>query len=172
MIERPLGRVSAAAALCAALCAASPAASAQTPHASRSERILGTSLAALVPGLRVIAMPPSTTVTALAGLVAIPAFVYCAGQESDGNGGYGWTTLGALAGELAALGVAAAIDPGEAQDWTLRVGALLLPAAGAVLGYELSSDADARVSSRASVRFAPTVHASREGALVGLAGTF
>ena len=118
-------------------------------------------------------MPPSTTVTALAGLVAIPAFVYCAGQESDGNGGYGWTTLGALAGELAALGVAAAIDPGEAQDWTLRVGALLLPAAGAVLGYELSSDDDARTPpSRAGVRVVPTVRASREGAVVGLAGAF
>jgi hypothetical protein len=74
-------------------------------------------------------------------LVGIPLGVTWAGGWFGGMGGFGSAFLGTLAGTALAVLVAAL-----AQDSGVAMGIFVLPVAGAMIGYELSSSANARAA--------------------------
>ena len=83
-------------------------------------------------------------------LVGIPLGVIWAGSWYGGMGSYGSAFLGTLAGTGVAVLLAALI-----QDTGTAAGLSLLPIAGAVVGYELSSSSNAHAAT-AGLAFAPT----------------
>lgn len=103
--------------------------------------------------------------------IGIPIGVYLVGSNFRGNGGFGWTLLGSLGGSGVTFGLAAL-----ARNDSLPVGVpvlagLLLPLAGTVLGYELSSQASVPPT-RVSWRVVPWVTGTAQGGHLGLIGTF
>lgn len=102
--------------------------------------------------------------------LAVPAGVTLAGRGLGGDGAYWASLVGSAAGAVVGGGLyLAASDGGEgALGVALALG---LPVAGAIVGYELSATrVDAQGRPRASV--APSFVAGREGAALGVAGTF
>lgn len=83
-------------------------------------------------------------------LVGVPLGVIWAGSWFGGMGSYGSAFLGTLAGTGVAVLMAAIIGGTETA-----AGLSLLPIAGAVVGYELSSSSNARAAT-AGLAFAPT----------------
>ena len=83
-------------------------------------------------------------------LVGIPLGVIWAGSWFGGMGSYGSALLGTLAGTGVAVLLAALI-----QDTGTAAGLSLLPIAGAVVGYELSSSSNGHAAT-AGLAFAPT----------------
>ena len=83
-------------------------------------------------------------------LVGIPLGVIWAGSWYGGMGSYGSAFLGTLAGTGVAVLLAALI-----QDTGTAAGLSLLPIAGAVVGYELSSSSNGHAAT-AGLAFAPT----------------
>lgn len=63
---------------------------------------------------------------------------YAGAELVGGNGGIGWTLVGTTSGALLAVGVmgVAQVDLGDTAWWLL---ATVLPLAGSVIGYELST---------------------------------
>lgn len=103
------------------------------------------------------------------GAFGVPAGVTLAGSLAGGNGGYGWSVLGEFGGVLLAIPIALLSErrPGFAV-----AAAIVLPIAGAVVGFEVSSD-NAPVRPRATgMRWAPALSVSTDGAMVGAAGVF
>jgi hypothetical protein len=101
-------------------------------------------------------------------LFGMPAGVTLAGHLLGGNGGYGWSLAGLLGGALLALPLAALTQRAAAFQGTIAV---VLPLAGAVLGYEVSSD-DARPAQTQGPRLFPQALVLSDGALAGVAGRF
>ncbi len=105
----------------------------------------------------------------IGALTVTPLAIWLGGSALDGNGGLGWTFLGTSAGFLAWTGFVAAAQ-GEDVAWL----GLLLPLAGGVLGFELSSDSSASAADAARER----THVSASlaprpgGALVAVSGDF
>jgi len=100
--------------------------------------------------------------TALGAAIGVGSAVYLAGHLMSGDGAYGWSVLGSTAG----TGLAAAVLSIKSTSATL-VFAAVLPVAGAITGYELSShDRRARRSKGFSV--VPAFGRSS----VGFAGAF
>lgn len=113
-----------------------------------------------------------------AATFGLPLGVLLVGHARGGNGGYGWSLLGTLAGNLLAnliiLGVASDCS-GDCAGSVVAASALglLLPAAGAVVGYELSNDQNSlSAPPGARVRLAPTLQLGQGGGLVGVGATF
>jgi len=106
------------------------------------------------------------TVGILAGffggmLIGMPLGVTWAGRWFDGMGTYGSSLLGTLAGTGLAVVITAI-----AQNFSSMFGAALLPLAGAVIGYELSSSSRAQAS-LGGVSLAPVFD---QGRAVGATG--
>lgn len=91
-------------------------------------------------------------------LVGIPAGVAWAGSWFGGMGTFVSAFLGTLAGTAISILVASLV-----QDTSVGAGLFFVPLVGAMVGYELSSSANAR-SSATSLAFAPTFE---RGALTG-----
>ena len=111
---------------------------------------------------------------AVGAALGVPIGVYLVGNNFNGNGGFGWTVLGSLAGGAVTFGLVAIADQAEISAAVPLVAGIVLPVAGAVLGYELSSDADSRGPPRrpAQPTVMPTVTTVAHGAALGLVGTF
>ncbi len=100
-------------------------------------------------------------------LLGMPLGVTWAGRWFDGMGTYGSSLLGALAGTGVAVIIAAL-----AQNYSSVFGAGLLPLAGAVVGYELSS-ASRAAGSLTGLSLTPVLDRGRAvGATAGLRLTF
>lgn len=111
----------------------------------------------------------------LGASLGIPLGVYLVGNNYHGNGGLGWTYLCSAVGGAAAFGLAYAAESGDIGVGIPIVAGLFLPLTGAVLGYELSSDADersTRTPAPAAPTVAPVVTATAGLGLVGVAGSF
>ena len=105
-----------------------------------------------------------------AGL-GVPMGVYLVGTNMRGDGGLGWTFLGSMAGSGLTLVLAIL-----ARDDVLPVGVpvlagLVLPVAGAVLGYESSSQLRAPPA-RARRHVLPYLTVVGDAGQAGLCGTF
>jgi hypothetical protein len=121
---------------------------------------------------------PAGVVTSL----TTPLGVYLGGDLYKGNGSYGWTMLGHLAGMTVGLGSAYLLRDVE---WfsgsnlrsvipTLAI-ATVMQLTGAIVAYELSSDHYEKAAlgeSRASIRFVPVATLTNHGGLVGVGATF
>jgi len=107
--------------------------------------------------------------------VGVPIGVLVVGALRDGNGGAGWTALGALGGVVVTSGVALAIGAGGG-DWEAPslVALPILSVGGAVLAYELSCDAPARPTrtGAAGARWTFTLNGGAGGVTAGAVGTF
>lgn len=99
------------------------------------------------------------------GELGLISGVYVTGSLMDGNGSALWTSAGGGVGTLGGLGLAVALDD-EAGMLALPIMAL----AGAVVGYELSSDASAENASAPAVTFA--LAPREDGVLFGASGAF
>jgi hypothetical protein len=91
-------------------------------------------------------------------LLGVPLGVMWAGSWFHGMGSFGMTFLGTLAGASLAILISALV-----QNYEVVFGAALLPLAGAMIGYELSSAANARAST-ATLALTPTFD---RGAITG-----
>jgi hypothetical protein len=115
--------------------------------------------------------------TAIGGVIGaaigVPVGVYLVGNNFRGNGGLGWTLLGSLAGGGIAFGFAYAASNGDMPAGVAILTGLVLPVAGAVCGYELTSDTDSRHPRARGPMLLPTVAAlPGRGGVVGIVGTF
>ncbi len=104
--------------------------------------------------------------------IGIPLGVYLVGNNFRGNGGLGWTYLCSVAGGAAAFGLAVAAQDGNVPVGVPILAGLVLPLAGAVVGYELSSDVDARPRPVPRSTLVPLVSVAPGGSVLGLGGTF
>ncbi|MBK8169393.1 MAG: hypothetical protein IPK60_03500 [Sandaracinaceae bacterium] len=114
-------------------------------------------------------------------LLALPAGVYWAGNAAGGRGQFGYTVLGHIAGMAVGGTIAAglvAIGDENNDDGYAYAAAVVwyaASAAGAILGYELSAQTSTSSRPPAPVfQLAPTLAptASRDGAVIGVAGAF
>lgn len=100
-------------------------------------------------------------------LLGIPLGVTWAGGWFGGMGSFGSAFLGTLAGVGVAVIISALV-----QDYGAIVGSALLPVAGAVIGYELSSSSNARAG-LAGVALTPVFDGGRAtGATAGVRFAF
>jgi len=108
-------------------------------------------------------------VAVTAALLGLPTGVWLAGNAVDGNGGWGWTLIGSLAGWVFAGGILAA---GAGSDSAIpAVIAGMFPVAGAVVGYELSSDPSAEAAERRAARFTASFAPMPGGATLSVSGS-
>lgn len=86
---------------------------------------------------------PAAVVAYVGGTAGLSLGVWGAGELAGGNGGFGWTMLGALSGATVAATtlLLSDIEQGDPAWWIILVG---LPLTGAILGYELSTERDAK----------------------------
>ena len=104
-----------------------------------------------------------------AGLsLGLPLGVWLGGNIAGGDGGLGYTFLGALAGGLGAILVAAA----SSQFPPLVLLGFALPVVGGILGYELSMSPEAPSLALGGARIQPLLSLSPRGGFVGLGGSF
>jgi len=103
--------------------------------------------------------------------IGIPIGVYLIGNNFRGNGGLGWTVLGSFGGVAAAVGLALAASNDSIPVGIPVLAGLLLPLAGAALGYELSSH-EVAPPARSHLRILPYGTATADGGRFGLVGTF
>jgi hypothetical protein len=80
----------------------------------------------------------------LGGVFGVPLGATLVGNARGGNGGFGWSLLGTLAGASVGSLVAVGLRSGESStagtDALSAVVFMLLTAAGGTVGYELSND--------------------------------
>jgi hypothetical protein len=104
-----------------------------------------------------------------AGLVlGLPLGVWLGGNITGGDGGLGYTFLGALAG--AAGGLLVVASSGSVP--LLALLGFALPVVGGILGYELSMSPEAPALALGGTRIQPLLSVSPWGGFVGLGGTF
>jgi NhaP-type Na+/H+ or K+/H+ antiporter len=132
---------------------------------------LGAGLGFLLPVERFREVAPFSAFAV--ALFAMPAGVTFAGHQMHGNGGLGWSAAGLLGGAVLALPLIALAERSSAFQGTIAV---VFPLAGAIIGYEVSSDDDARAHTGSPPplppRVVPTALVVPGGALAGLAGRF
>jgi hypothetical protein len=112
-------------------------------------------------------------------LFGIPLGVTLVGNGRGGNGGYGWSLLGMIAGsvgvQLVSLPLLTSCS-GTCSGTSVLVSVIGLGGmlTGAVLGYELSNDQRALRApvARPATRWAPTAWATPGGLGAGVAGVF
>ena len=114
-----------------------------------------------------------------------PLAVLLVGREFGGTGGYGWSFLGMLVGEVpavvlevASFGACFRLDlfgtstPPDPSCPYIAVAAVTLAVtgtvAGAVIGYELSNDPEPRSQSARAFHLAPTLAPVPGGAIAGV----
>ncbi|MBI5516415.1 MAG: hypothetical protein HY909_21710 [Deltaproteobacteria bacterium] len=162
---------------------------------------MGTGFALVAGLLTAAAIPPSTSgdlgtaiassidrtirialFASLAYTFGQPLGVVLAGRARGGNGGYGWSLLGTLGGNLAGnlvlFGLGRSCDSASTEslcDAVTILGVVLafgLSATGAVLGYELSNDQRhlREPLPSARLRWAPTLRPTEGGLTVGVGG--
>ena len=110
-------------------------------------------------------------VTAAMSLVAVPLGVTIAGNLANGDGGYGWAFLGSFAGMSVAVPLTVFMLDGASSTRTARYVGIaslltLLPMAGSIIAYELSSSAP-RAPQLSRARVFPAVDVRRDGASAG-----
>lgn len=112
--------------------------------------------------------------SSVTNLFAIPLGVAIAGNLASGDGGFGWTFLGSVAGMSVALLPSAFIaSSGGSSTRTARYGAIgafltLLPMAGSIIAYEISVPSRARpLRFEREARVFPTVDVNAQGASAG-----
>lgn len=107
------------------------------------------------------------------GFFTVPAGVTLTGQWMGARGGFGWSVLGELAGTALATPIALL---SSRRPWLAVTAAIALPLAGAIAGYEISTESPAtdvrHARSARPARWAPTLAVSPEGAAVGVVGVF
>ena len=101
-------------------------------------------------------------------LLGLPLGVWWGGNIAGGDGGLGYTFLGALAGGVGGILVVAA----SAQFPPLSLLGFALPILGGILGYELSMSPEAPSLALGGTRLQPLLSFSPQGGFVGLGGSF
>jgi len=112
----------------------------------------------------------------VSALSLTPLSVWLTGKAMDGNGGYGWTLMGTGIGTVAGtLGGLAMVASGANQDEVL-IPMMIGPVLGAVIVYELSSDASRSAvedaERRAQASFNASLAPTDGGGMVSVYGTF
>ena len=109
--------------------------------------------------------------------------VYGVGSAYGGNGGLGWTLLGAVGGGIVGVSLASSLSHNSDANVALVISAMAIPIATTVVAYELSNDAEevALREAKEKQARAPGVRltsggltplAESKGALLTLGGTF
>ena len=110
---------------------------------------------------------------AAAAVLALPGGVTVAGHLAGGDGGFGWSMLGTTAGLAVGIPSAALVLSVRRSGTAGAIGAgallTLLPIAGAILGYELSTTAR---RSRNTARLTPLLDVRLDGAIAGATVVF
>ncbi len=125
-------------------------------------------------GLGCLANTRDCALGAAEGAVAVAIFtaplgVFTAGSLMRGNGGYGWTLLGGVAGFGLGLALAAPINNSTAQAVLLS----FFPIVGMIASYEVTSDGVApRESPTMGTSVLPALALTSTGGTFGAAGTF
>lgn len=103
------------------------------------------------------------------GLAAgFPLGVWWGGNIAGGDGGLGYTYLGAALGGVGTILVLGAAS----QNPILAVLSFALPIVGGILGYELSMSPEAPGLALGGTRVQPLLSVSSRGGFVGLGGSF
>jgi hypothetical protein len=113
--------------------------------------------------------PRSIAIGAMAGIIlGLPTGIWVVGNGLDGEGNLGWTFLGSVAGWLTAgAGVMALRGLGDGgAAWVV-----LLPIAGGILGYEVSS-ANELDENAPRPAVSASIQPENGGIRVGLSGYF
>ncbi len=101
-------------------------------------------------------------------LLGLPVGVWTGGIAMDGNGGLGWAIAGSMIGWVGTgVLVSLADDSGDDTGWLTALG-VAMPIGGAILGFELSSDASATRARSIRASISPR----GQGAVLGLTATF
>jgi hypothetical protein len=104
-----------------------------------------------------------------AGLVlGLPLGIWWGGNIAGGDGGLGYTYLGALVGTV---GTVLVLGTASQLPFVAALG-FVLPVVGGILGYELSMSPEAPSVALGGTRLQPLLSASSRGGFVGLGGTF
>lgn len=123
---------------------------------------------------------PDTAVVLGAGvgwLTALPLGVALFGAARDGDGGYGWSLLGAVGGTALGGAMGYVLDRGPSDGLAGAAGVGFFGGVvGALLGYELSCTGGLRGppprSRPAARRWMPSAGVSTTGVWAGVAGSF
>ncbi len=113
---------------------------------------------------------------AAAAVLALPGGVTIAGHLAGGDGGFGWSLLGTTAGLAVGIPSAALVLSVRRSGAAGAIGAGLLvtvlPIAGAILGYELSTTSRPSRRTRSSARLTPLLDVRLDGAIAGATVVF
>ncbi len=113
---------------------------------------------------------------AAAAMLALPGGVTVAGHLAGGDGGFGWSLLGTTAGLAVGIPSAALVLSVRRSGTAGAVGAgllvTLLPIAGAILGYELSTTSQPSPRTRSAARVTPLLDLRLDGAIAGATVVF
>ena len=113
---------------------------------------------------------------AAAAVLALPGGVTIAGHLAGGDGGFGWSMLGTTAGLAVGIPSAALVLSVRRSGTAGAIGAGLLvtvlPIAGAILGYELSTTSRPSHRARSSARITPLLDVRLDGAIAGATVVF